>query len=376
MPSPGTSRRTRVFAPPSSPSPGSTSGPTSTCSTARLERATRLAPRFRQRLLEPPGRLAAPRWIDADFDLSLHLHRIDSPLPAHSRPPSLDFVRIEAMTGFDRSRPLWEFTLVETPAGDRAAFVMKVHHSLTDGIGGMQLATSCCSTDRETPPRTGGARPRPDRAPVTTELVRDVAGLRWAPRHRDDSPRTLPCPPDTMHIARNPLPLDVRHSGDRPLGRSVRRAGLRHPFPDHDRPEPRPAPRHDRRRSSRSEEGGEIGGRHAQRCLRFLSQRWATSLPRAARCRGPGDSGSPCRSQSARRMIPSWGQSDHTRTVQGAGRDLVDAAERVRVTGKQCRVAGDDRAKPLSNVIAGTLNLLPSVWSAACSSTSTSWPAT
>ena len=39
---------------------------------------------------------------------------------------------------------------------------------------------------------------------------------------------------------------------------------------------------------------------------------------------------------------------------------MVDAAERVRVTGEQCRNAGDDRAQPLSDVIAGTLNRLPS----------------
>ncbi len=59
---------------------------------ARLERATRLAPRFRQRLLEPPGRLAAPRWVGADFDLSLHLHRIDSP-PPHTSVTVTDFAR-------------------------------------------------------------------------------------------------------------------------------------------------------------------------------------------------------------------------------------------------------------------------------------------
>ena len=38
----------------------------------RLERATRLVPIFRQRPVEPPGRLATPRWtLDPDFDLDL-----------------------------------------------------------------------------------------------------------------------------------------------------------------------------------------------------------------------------------------------------------------------------------------------------------------
>src|ERR1035437_7032450 len=70
---------------------------------ARLERATRLAPRFRQHPVQPPGRLATPLWVDTDFDLSLHLRRIDSPRP-HTPATVLDFARIEAMRGFDRSR--------------------------------------------------------------------------------------------------------------------------------------------------------------------------------------------------------------------------------------------------------------------------------
>ena len=79
---------------------------------ARLDRATRLAPRFRQRPVDPPARLANPRWIETDFDLSLHLRRLDAPRP-HTPATVLDFARHEAMTGFDRSRPLWQFTLIE-----------------------------------------------------------------------------------------------------------------------------------------------------------------------------------------------------------------------------------------------------------------------
>lgn len=52
----------------------------------RLERATRLVPIFRQRPVEPPGRLATPRWtIDPDFDLTWHLRRVASPPPHSAR---------------------------------------------------------------------------------------------------------------------------------------------------------------------------------------------------------------------------------------------------------------------------------------------------
>ncbi|MGA2837541.1 MAG: wax ester/triacylglycerol synthase domain-containing protein [Acidimicrobiales bacterium] len=106
---------------------------------ARLERATRLAPRFRQRPVCPPARLSTPQWVHCEFDLSLHLRRIEAPAP-YTAATVIDFARCEAMTGFDASRPLWAFTLVEGLEGGRAALVMKVHHSLTDGVGGMRLA--------------------------------------------------------------------------------------------------------------------------------------------------------------------------------------------------------------------------------------------
>jgi diacylglycerol O-acyltransferase len=107
---------------------------------ARLERASRLLPILRQRVLVPPVRLATPRWtVDALFDLTWHLRRIDSPAP-HTPDTVVAIARSAAMTAFDRSFPLWEFTLVEHLVGERAALVMKMHHSLTDGLGAMQLA--------------------------------------------------------------------------------------------------------------------------------------------------------------------------------------------------------------------------------------------
>jgi len=107
---------------------------------AKLDRATQLVPMFRQRVLEPPARLATPRWtVDGTFDLTWHLRRVDSPVP-HTDDTVIALARVAAMTAFDRTRPLWEFTLVEHLENDRAALVMKLHHSLTDGLGGMQLA--------------------------------------------------------------------------------------------------------------------------------------------------------------------------------------------------------------------------------------------
>ena len=72
---------------------------------------------LRHRVLEPPGRLATPRWtVDDRFDLTWHLRRIDSPAP-HTPDTVIAFARNAAMTAFDRSYPLWEFTLVEQLEG-------------------------------------------------------------------------------------------------------------------------------------------------------------------------------------------------------------------------------------------------------------------
>ncbi|HEY5155833.1 MAG TPA: wax ester/triacylglycerol synthase domain-containing protein [Acidimicrobiales bacterium] len=106
----------------------------------RIDRATRLSPSFRQRLIESPLKLAPPRFeFDPDFDLLWHIRRVGAPPPG-TLEAVFDFARTTGMGAFDPARPLWEFTLVEGIEGGRAALVLKVHHSLTDGIGGIQLA--------------------------------------------------------------------------------------------------------------------------------------------------------------------------------------------------------------------------------------------
>ena len=106
----------------------------------RIDRATRLVPRFRQKLVDTPLGLAPPRWIvDADFDLSLHLQRVRV-ADGGDMAEVLVMARSAGSTSFDRDRPLWQFTLVEGLASGGAALVMKLHHALTDGVGGIEIA--------------------------------------------------------------------------------------------------------------------------------------------------------------------------------------------------------------------------------------------
>jgi diacylglycerol O-acyltransferase len=106
----------------------------------RAERATRMAPGFRHKVVQAPFRLAQPRWVvDHDFDLTFHIRRFTAPAPG-TLTQVFDYARQTGMAGFDRDRPLWEFTLIEGVEGGRTALVMKMHHALTDGIGGMEMA--------------------------------------------------------------------------------------------------------------------------------------------------------------------------------------------------------------------------------------------
>jgi diacylglycerol O-acyltransferase len=106
----------------------------------RIAETCELIPRLRQRVVAAPFRLGPPRWeFDDYFDLDYHLRRTLSPEPGDYR-SVLDIAGQMATSAFDKDRPLWEFVLVEGLKDGRAAFIQKVHHSVTDGVGGVKLA--------------------------------------------------------------------------------------------------------------------------------------------------------------------------------------------------------------------------------------------
>ena len=114
----------------------------------RIERGSWLIPRMRQRVATPLMRMGPPHWSgDPHFDLHYHLRRVRVCEPTTEA--VLDLARNAAMAGFDRARPLWEYTLVEGLEDGRAAMIMKVHHSMTDGVGGMKLLLMLFDFERE-----------------------------------------------------------------------------------------------------------------------------------------------------------------------------------------------------------------------------------
>lgn len=143
---------------------------------ARFVRASLLIPRMRQRVVSPPLRLAPPQWsVERDFDLDYHMRRFRVPPPGDRR-SFLDLLQPMAAAGFDRARPLWECTVLEGLADDRAAIVLKVHHAVTDGVGGMELLLHLVDFERDADdPEDRPAAPAPDDTDALTLVGRSLA---------------------------------------------------------------------------------------------------------------------------------------------------------------------------------------------------------
>jgi diacylglycerol O-acyltransferase / wax synthase len=113
----------------------------------RLDRVSRVVPRLRQRVQGHALSVAPPSWdVDPNFDLDFHL-RFTGGLGSGTLREVFEIAEPIAMQGFDRARPLWEFMLVEDLADDRCALITKIHHSITDGVGGVKLLMELLDTD-------------------------------------------------------------------------------------------------------------------------------------------------------------------------------------------------------------------------------------
>ena len=132
---------------------------------AKLERFAVDVEPFNLRLAQKEGfGKLAPEWeVDNKIDLSYHLRHEALPWPGGERELGLVISRLHSLP-LERSRPLWECTVIEGLQPDRFAIYMKIHHSLVDGVGLMQRLTHILAES----PR--GLSPPPWSAPpVTTD---------------------------------------------------------------------------------------------------------------------------------------------------------------------------------------------------------------
>jgi len=118
-----------------------------------------LAPVFTRKLALMPFDLANPVWIeDDDIDLDYHIRYLVLPKPG-------TLAQLEALAArlhsslLDRSRPLWEFYVIEGLADGRIGFYSKMHHAAVDGQAAVALGETVFDIT-PAPRRVKPARPR------------------------------------------------------------------------------------------------------------------------------------------------------------------------------------------------------------------------
>lgn len=101
-----------------------------------------LAPIFEKRLARTVLELDHPAWVDAgEIDISYHLRRATLPAPGNWKQLE-DLVGELHSTLLDRSRPLWQFTVIDGLEDGSVAIYSKIHHAAVDGGAGMAIAAA------------------------------------------------------------------------------------------------------------------------------------------------------------------------------------------------------------------------------------------
>jgi WS/DGAT/MGAT family acyltransferase len=157
----------------------------------RMAGAVEALPRLRQRVRGGnPPQVNWPEWVDDEsFDLDYHVRHVALPQPG-TIDQLLEFAAVEAQDNFDLARPLWTIWIVEGVEGDRSALLSKMHHTITDGVGGVRLSAQFIDLTPDGPapapvPRTpskpaaGDSGPTDNGEPINIDgdIDGDSAGL-------------------------------------------------------------------------------------------------------------------------------------------------------------------------------------------------------
>ncbi len=154
---------------------------------ATMGMLTATTPLFNQRLQATLFGLGAPGWLpDDDYDLEYHMRYSSLPRPG-TREQLMTLVgRLHAQL-LDRTRPLWEFHLIEGVENNEFAIYFKIHHALIDGVGGMRLMQNMLSES----PAANTVRP---------------LGEEEAKKHKSKKPRSGKALANTFKLATTVAP--------------------------------------------------------------------------------------------------------------------------------------------------------------------------
>ena len=159
----------------------------------RLRWAVAQTPRMRERVAPSFGRLSPPTWVpDPEFDFDFHVRHIALPAPG-SLSQLYDLAARLHEDPFDRTRPLWTFVVIDGLDGGRGAMFLRIHHTLSDGLGLVQLAELYMDRKRDAP--------LPPEVDLEAMIAADLAAMGGVP----DEPST-DAPPSSSDAGESAAP--------------------------------------------------------------------------------------------------------------------------------------------------------------------------
>ncbi len=106
-----------------------------------------LADVFTRKLALMPFDLSNPVWVeDEDIDIDYHVRHVTLPKPGTNRQLQQYVARLHS-TLMDRSRPLWEFFIIDGLQSGQVALYTKVHHAGIDGQAGVEVGKAIFDTE-------------------------------------------------------------------------------------------------------------------------------------------------------------------------------------------------------------------------------------
>jgi diacylglycerol O-acyltransferase / wax synthase len=113
-----------------------------------------LIPRFLKRVVIPPLSIGPPTLqYDQNFDVRNHVGEINL---KHGTDTEWKAVVSEILSShLDRSRPLWDITLLHGLKAERTGVVVRIHHCLVDGVAGVGLLNVLLDPSPVTQPLSG-----------------------------------------------------------------------------------------------------------------------------------------------------------------------------------------------------------------------------
>jgi WS/DGAT/MGAT family acyltransferase len=136
-------------------------------------------PPLRWKLQSVPLHIDGRYWVeDEELDLDDHIHY--ATVPAPGRYEQLDDTMSEIMArNLDRSKPMWQFYLLDGLEGDRFAYVLKVSHGVADGSVVWTIFDHLADEPRMPMEHTPAAHA--SKATTLTMFARGLAGVAARP---------------------------------------------------------------------------------------------------------------------------------------------------------------------------------------------------